>query len=201
MRAYPRPGVSSSDLAQEKTRARELFERVSKRLEMDETKANGQARSKVSPIISEDMDMYVEIAKLWQDENLDKTVAALGEALKISNSSASVGQVDVQLLNNLGVLRHLTEQLPDARILYENALIKAAGLGPDVGEGMSTSILYNLARVYEDQGEDGLAKDAYEKLLSRHPEYVDGKLSFQLLFQHELDKPFSSQNTASSNAH
>lgn len=178
MRAYPRPGVSSSDLAQEKTRARELFERVSKRLEMDETKANGQARSKVSPIISEDMDMYVEIAKLWQDENLDKTVAALGEALKISNSSASVGQVDVQLLNNLGVLRHLTEQLPDARILYENALIKAAGLGPDTGEGMSTSILYNLARVYEDQGEDGLAKDAYEKLLSRHPEYVDGKLSF-----------------------
>ncbi|PBK75995.1 TPR-like protein [Armillaria solidipes] len=176
LRAYPRPGVSSSDLAQEKTRARELFERVSKRLEMDETKANGQARSKVSPIISEDMDMYVEIAKLWQDENLDKTVAALGEALKISNSSSSVGQVDVQLLNNLGVLRHLTEQLPDARILYENALIKAAGLGPDIGEGMSTSILYNLARVYEDQGEDGLAKDAYEKLLSRHPEYVDAKI-------------------------
>ncbi|KAK0469470.1 RNA polymerase II-associated protein [Desarmillaria tabescens] len=176
LRAYPRPGVSSSDLAQEKARARELFERVSKRLEIDGTKANGQVRPKVSPIISEDMDMYVEIAKLWQDENLDKTVVALGEALKISSSSASVGQVDVQLLNNLGVLRHLTGQLPDARTLYENALIKAAGLGPDVGEGMSTSILYNLARVYEDQGEDELAKDAYEKLLSRHPEYVDAKI-------------------------
>ncbi len=128
LRAYPRLASRAQILAQEEERcARELFERVSKRLEMDETKANGQARSKVSPIISEDMDMYVEIAKLWQDENLDKTVAALGEALKISNSSASVGQVDVQLLNNLGVLRHLTEQLPDARILYENALIKAAG--------------------------------------------------------------------------
>ncbi len=51
-------------------------------------------------------------------------------------------------------------------------------LGPDTGEGMSTSILYNLCPSLRDQGEDGLAKDAYEKLLSRHPEYVDGKLSF-----------------------
>ena len=35
-------------------------------------------------------------------------------------------------------------------------------------KGLST-VLYNFARVYEVEGEDDLAKDAYEKLLSRHP--------------------------------
>jgi RNA polymerase-associated protein CTR9 len=39
---------------------------------------------------------------------------------------------------------------------------------------MSTTILYNLARIYEDQGEISMAKEAFDKLLSQHPEYVDG---------------------------
>jgi RNA polymerase-associated protein CTR9 len=40
---------------------------------------------------------------------------------------------------------------------------------------MSTSMLYNLARVYEDGGDVAMAKEAYDKLLARHPEYVDGE--------------------------
>lgn len=43
--------------------------------------------------------------------------------------------------------------------------------------------MYNLARAYEDQGEVSLAKEAFEKLVSRHPEYIDGGYySFQLPF-------------------
>jgi RNA polymerase-associated protein CTR9 len=38
-------------------------------------------------------------------------------------------------------------------------------------------MLYNLARVYEDAGDGVMAKEAYDKLLSRHPEYVDGRLA------------------------
>ena len=47
----------------------------------------------------------------------------------------------------------------------------------DVGtsfDGVSTTILYNLARVYEDGDDVDMARAAYEKLLTRHPEYVDG---------------------------
>ncbi|KAJ3576752.1 hypothetical protein NP233_g216 [Leucocoprinus birnbaumii] len=173
LRAHPRPGVSSADMAQEKIRARDLFERVGKSIELDEVRTNGQPPSRASRAILDDMDMHAEIARLWQGENIDRMGKALKEALRISEST---GKVDPRLLNNLGVLQHLEGSLPSARNMYETALTTAAGLSMDISEAMSTSILYNLARVYEDQGEEGLAKEAYEKLLSRHPEYVDAKI-------------------------
>ena len=171
LRASPRPGVSSSDVAQERARARELFERVCKGLEIDDARMNGHGPSKVSRIIGEDMDMHAEIARLWQGENLDRMGKALKEALRISEGT---GRVNPRLLNNLGVLQHLENNVNEARSLYESALTNAASLDPSIGEGLSTTMLYNLARVYEDIGEDTLAKEAYSKLLSRHPEYVDG---------------------------
>ena len=58
--------------------------------------------------------------------------------------------------------------------MYETALTEASAIEGSAGEGMATTILYNLARVYEDQGETNLAKEAYDKLLARHPEYTDG---------------------------
>ncbi|TFK54552.1 RNA polymerase II-associated protein [Heliocybe sulcata] len=178
IRSHQRPGVSSSDMAKEKASARELFDRVAKELHLyeDQLAVNGHANQALPRSlrdIKDDMDMHAEVARLWQEDNLDRTARALHEALRISEST---GQVDPRLLNNLGSLHHLDGRLQEARLAYERALTSAAGLAPDVGEGMSTSILYNLARAYEDEGDEQLAKDAYEKLLTRHPEYVDAKI-------------------------
>ncbi|KAF4620607.1 hypothetical protein D9613_000259 [Agrocybe pediades] len=173
LRAYPRPGVSSSDVAQEKTRARELYDRVSKAIELDDLRTNGKTASRVSRGIAEDVEMHTEIARLWQEESLERMGKALKEALRISQAS---GDVDPRLTNNIGVLHHLERRLPDARAMYENALMSAGSLSGDLAEGLSTTALYNLARVYEDEGEETLAKDAYEKLVSRHPEYIDAKI-------------------------
>lgn len=178
LRAHSRPGVSSSDQAQEKLRARELFERVSKALSLPEqthVSLNGHAHSltRTQRKISEDVHVHTEIARLWYDEDLGRVDRALQEALRISEST---GKVDPRLLNNLGVLQYFDSRFDQARVLYERALTDATGLDTAVGENMSTSILYNLARAYEAQGEDTMAKDAYDKLLSRHPEYVDGKI-------------------------
>ena len=171
LRAHPRPGVSSSDIAQERAKARELFDRVSKGIEMEDVRTNGPAQTKVLRTIADDMEMHAEIARLWQEESLDRMGKALKEALRISEAA---GKVDPCLTNNIGALHHLEADFTVARALYEKALTSATSLGIEVGEGISTSILYNLARVYEDQGEESLARDAYDKLVSRHPEYVDG---------------------------
>ncbi|PFH49770.1 hypothetical protein AMATHDRAFT_76029 [Amanita thiersii Skay4041] len=173
LRAYPRPGVSSADAVQERARARDLFDRVLKGLEIDDVRMNGQGPSRVQRIIGDDMDMHAEIARLWQGESLDRMGKALKEALRISEAT---GKVDPRLLNNLGVLQHTENNLQEARSMYESALTNAASLDPSIGEGLSTTILYNLARAYEELGEDTLAKEAYDKLLSRHPEYVDAKI-------------------------
>ncbi|KAJ6465111.1 RNA polymerase II-associated protein [Mycena vitilis] len=173
LRAYPRPGVSSSDVAQERTKARELFDRITKVLEVEDARTNGHGPRPVSRSIRNDVDMHAEIARLWQGENLDRVGKSLKEALRISEAS---GQPDPRLLNNLGALQHLDGKFADARELYESALTGTTGLASEVAEAMSTSILYNLARVYEEEGREDMAKDAYEKLLLRHPEYVDAKI-------------------------
>lgn len=200
LRAHPRPGVSSSDVAQERTKARELFDRVTKSLEIDDVRLNGQAITRPSRAIADDMEMHAEIARLWQYESLERMGKALREALRISES---MGLVDPRLLNNLAALSHLEDRLPEARALYEQSLVSASGLGGEAGEAMSTTILYNLARVYEDQGEESLARDAYDKLISRHPEYVDAKIRQAQMFSsinrhneaHELLKQcLASQN-------
>lgn len=118
--------------------------------------------------------MHIEIARLWQDDNIDRMRKALQDALQISEAYA---KIDPSLLNNLAVLAHLQGNLTDAQSMYTKALTSAASLELDKKESVSTSILYNLARVYEDQGEEELAKEAYDKLLVRHPEYVDGMFS------------------------
>ena len=172
LRGHPRLGTSSSDALQDRARAREAFDRVSKTIELEDVRNGGnQALSRAARSVIEDLDMHIEIARLWQGENLERMGRSLNDALRISKTR---GQVDPRLLNNLGALQHLENNLAEARTLYESALTSASSLPAEAGENMSISILYNLARVYEDAGDDARATDAYEKLLSRHPEYVDG---------------------------
>lgn len=171
LRAFPRPGVSSSDVTTERARARELYDKICKAIEADETPATVQIPRRVSRSVASDQDMHIEIARLWQGEsNLDRTGKALREAMKLAEAS---GRVDPKILNNIGVLQHMEGKHAEARALYEGSLTKAAQMGP-AGDGISTTMLFNLARVYEDQGDEVFAKDAYDKLLSRHPEYIDG---------------------------
>jgi len=181
LRAFPRPGVSSSDIAQEKARARSLFDRVAKGLEI-EMGVNGS--SKATQSLADDVEMHIEVSRLWQGENMDRMGKAMKEALRVSQAA---GETNPRLVNNIAVLHHLEGNLSDARIMYEHALTNATTLPVENAEGLSTTVLYNLARVYEDQGEESLAKDAYDKLLSRHPEYIDGEQS-QLAFQEQILK-------------
>ncbi|KAI0032889.1 hypothetical protein K488DRAFT_70271 [Vararia minispora EC-137] len=173
LRMHPRTGLSSSELAQERIKARELFEGVLKAVDAaDAPHANGHANGNAAPPVSralrDDAEMYVEIARLWRGESLEKTARMLRLAAR--------ERTEPRLANDLAVLAHLEGRASDARTMYESALTAASGLGGEEGEGAATTILYNLARAYEDVGEEERAREAYEKLLGRHPEYVDAKV-------------------------
>ncbi|KAH8118914.1 TPR-like protein [Phellopilus nigrolimitatus] len=189
LRAYPRPGVSSADAAIERQKARDLFEHVLKALDFPgSVSVNGNtpharsnseayAHRKAVANFGDDVELLVEVARLWQDENRPRMRRVLEEAVRIVEARANAGGTgDPRLQNNFAVLRHLDGELTEARTMYETALTEATAVGGAVGETMATTILYNLARVYEDEGEVGIAKDAYDKLLSRHPEYADAKV-------------------------
>lgn len=176
LRSHPRPGISNADQATESARARELFDHVCRTLRLPEnshSSMNGHAPHLNASArgIAEDKELHIEISKLWQGESMERLERALKEASRLSEQR---GQIDPRLINNLAVLPHLEGNFSAARLLYETALMHASNLANGSAEGMSTTILYNLARVYEDQGEEIMAKDAYDKLLARHPEYIDG---------------------------
>jgi RNA polymerase-associated protein CTR9 len=169
LRAYPRPALSSADTEQERQRAKELYERVVKLL--DAPSSNLQD-AKIPRNLGDDFDMYIEIARLWQSDNFDRATKALSDAIRIR--TAAGGTAPPRVLNNLGVIKHMEGDVSGARELYEQAVPHAMALDTDEGEAAATSILYNLARAYEDQGESSLAREAYGRLLARHPEYIDG---------------------------
>jgi RNA polymerase-associated protein CTR9 len=171
LRTNPRPGVSSTDIANDKKRSREIFDFIARTIDANENQVNEGKFSRNIRNLGDDKDMWIEIARLWQQENPEKTERALKEALRIVESN---GQTEPRIVNNLAVLRHLEGDLELARTMYEDSLASLSSSSEIQMEEVSTTILYNLARVYEAQDNYDLAREAYTKLLSRHPEYVDG---------------------------
>ncbi|KAI6103272.1 hypothetical protein EDD16DRAFT_1715379 [Pisolithus croceorrhizus] len=158
--AHPRPEVLSSDAAQEKH---------------NNTHPNGNTNISTcaAAVTADDLEMHLDIAHLWREEQPEQTVCAFHKALQISEAS---GQIDPWLLNNLGPLQHMDSHLDMAQSMYKAALTKAASIGGSSGEAISTLILYNLARLSEDKEDLVMAKEAYDKLLMHHPEYMDARI-------------------------
>lgn len=179
IRSVPRPGMSTAEIAQAKTSARELYDKVSKTLHLPEAMhvpVNGHVNTltRSHRRTAEDIEMHIEIAKLWFEDDISRVERGLQEALRLSEREKG-GKVDARLVNNIGALQHISGRYDSARSLYERSLMDATSSGSPADENASTTILYNLARLYEDQGDEIAAKNAYEKLLSRHPEYTDGE--------------------------
>ncbi|QRV87479.1 RNA polymerase II-associated protein [Ceratobasidium sp. AG-Ba] len=163
IRALPRRALSATDAAAEQSRAREMFDKVLRMIE------NGAGAGGVAA----DRDMYVEIARLWQKDSADRAAKALTQAAKLA------GAPDARLLNNVAVMRHMENDLAAAKSGYEEAAMVAgsssAGADGDTDD-VVTTILYNLGRLHEDLGDSTMAGEVYDKLLARHPEYVDATL-------------------------
>ncbi|KAG8995767.1 hypothetical protein FRB94_011657 [Tulasnella sp. JGI-2019a] len=164
--ALLRPALSASDAMAERKKARDIFEKILRTLYQQPKNKNIQDRV-------EDADMQIDVARLWQSESIDRATKAYREAVRIQNVA---GVLDPRVSNNLGVMRHLEGDLTAARDAYQDAItIGASSTLPNV-DGIITTIMYNLARVYEEQGDANKAKEAYDKLLGKHPEYIDAKI-------------------------
>ncbi|KAH7117157.1 hypothetical protein B0J11DRAFT_469689 [Dendryphion nanum] len=85
-----------------------------------------------------------------------------------------------QLLNNMGCFQYQNERFAQARDLFTVAL-KACVTAEDRdntidADALVTTISYNLGRTYEAETMFQEAKDTYESLLKRHPDYIDARI-------------------------
>ncbi|KAH7100332.1 hypothetical protein BKA62DRAFT_706704 [Auriculariales sp. MPI-PUGE-AT-0066] len=191
LQAHARPLVSSADLAKGRARARELFDQALRELEnakSEMTKRAGIISGEGMRVrnLGEEVALHVEIARLWSEDpavagltalSADKSSRALSEALRVAQAAgATKDAIYARLLNNVGALKHGEGNFDAAKEAYEEAMSIALSLDPEVGEALQVTILYNMGRASEDNGDTVAAEEVFQKLLSRHPEYVDAKV-------------------------
>lgn len=85
-----------------------------------------------------------------------------------------------QLLSNIGCFEYQVEKYEDAKVTFQaalNACVKLSDKDKQLDtDPLVTSISYNLARAYEASGSLEEAKQVYEGLLTRHPDYTDAQM-------------------------
>ncbi|KAK4704656.1 RNA polymerase-associated protein CTR9, partial [Phenoliferia sp. Uapishka_3] len=196
---------SIADSSAERQKAKELYEQVLRLFAAgkDPTESNRAiSLSARTREISHDPDLFIEIAKLWSDENsLDRSLQAYRQSAQIRREAAvdedgeeTEGSVPAPILNNIGVLEYQKGDLVSAQTRFEAALgevghavSQAGGVISDEVDAVLTAVTYNLGVIYEAIGDPEKAKDAFGQILARHSEYVDAKARLALIAMKSRD--------------
>jgi RNA polymerase-associated protein CTR9 len=126
--------------------------------------------------IGTDADVFLDLAKLWQDESLEKTIAAYETAVSMASDKEQDGPVDlrnVKLSSNLGAMFQAQGNVDTAERMYQEALQKLASEEGKEAEVLKTESAYNLGRAYEEGGEVVKASQWYQDVLRQHPEHME----------------------------
>lgn len=126
-----------------------------------------------------DADIFVDLARLWQDESLEKTIGCYQTAVSITtdeNGDKAVDHRSVKLASNLGALFQLQGNVETAERMYQEALAKVASEEGKDAETIKTILAYNLARAYEEEGDVVKASQWYRDVLRQHPEHMESKV-------------------------
>lgn len=175
--AHEHPGLSDVERAADRSRARATFDRVQQMIDADAKSAvvvdaTGGPSSAISRDVAADEELFVDMAKAWHGESLERTAKAYRSAARARKDAGR--PESPALLNNLGALAMLDGDAATAQGFFEDALTKAAGLDNAALSQQKTTILYNLGRAYEGQGMTAEADNAYRQILNVHPEYPEG---------------------------
>ena len=86
---------------------------------------------------------------------MENAIQAYEQAVILLKKRMGTSSPDPQTINNIAALHHIDGGIESARALYEEALgeLAASGTDDDANDAASTTVHYNLARVYEDADE------------------------------------------------
>ncbi|KAG0144668.1 hypothetical protein CROQUDRAFT_47010 [Cronartium quercuum f. sp. fusiforme G11] len=182
---------SSTEAAAEKIKARDLYEQITRLFATRIKKANASADDPgfMPPRIREvasDPDLYIDIARLSTDIDIGRALKGYSQSLTVRKDLEK--PIPAMLFNNIGVLDWKNGNLREAQEQIECALAATASavvgdeMERETNERAAVCMLYNLGVVCEDSGDKDKSKDIYERILLRHPEYVDAKARLALMY-------------------
>lgn len=180
---------SKTEAEQERTTAKDLYDQIT-RMFATRVKRPGATteggETMVPPRIADvmrDPELYVDVARLAGESDVNRALKGYRESLLAREGNGL--PVPAALLNNIGVLEWRKGELESAQDHIQRALTEGTADAeandddPQFREGVTISMLYNLGAVSEELGNLDQAKAVYERLLERHPEYVDGRFSIR----------------------
>ncbi|KAK4687282.1 RNA polymerase-associated protein CTR9, partial [Tremellales sp. Uapishka_1] len=182
--AYPHPGMGAEEVLKNRTTARNMLTELHTLVTAAETNEDLAKLRKVG----EDSDIFVELAGLWQEESLEKSISAYQTAVSIKAAASSAATeekpldlTEVRMSNNLGALFQLQGNVETAERMFQESLQKLAADDGKTAEVLKTVLAYNLARAYEEGGEVIKAAQWYRDVLRQHPEHMESKVRLALL--------------------
>lgn len=169
---YPHPGMKDDEIAKNRTTARNMLSELhtlvsSASTDEDWAKLRG---------IGSDADIFVDLAKMWQEESLEKAIGAYQTAVTMTNDDEDASTVDhraIKISSNLGALYQIQGNVETAERMYQEALSKVAEDNSSKAEVLKTVLAYNLARAYEAGGDVVKASQWYRDVLRQHPEHME----------------------------
>ena len=131
---------------------------------------------KVTEQIPDDVEAWIELAQILEQNDMAGALAAYGTAIKILQEKVQV-EIPPEILNNVAALHFRLNNLPEAAKNYELSLERCRtefqNREESYYESIATTIHYNTARLYEAQNESEKAVKEYKDILREHPNYID----------------------------
>ncbi|MBW0467504.1 hypothetical protein O181_007219 [Austropuccinia psidii MF-1] len=193
--------TSSTEAATEKVKARELYDQITRLFATRINQSSANDDQGIIPprirAVSCDPDLYIDIARLLSDIDINQALKAYQQSLTVRQDLDK--SIPAMLLNNIGVLEWKNGHLSEAQERIESALATTASavVGDEaereINERTAVCMLFNLGVVCEQANDVDKARDIYERILLRHPEYVDAKARLSLM--HLATKNFDKTNT------
>ncbi|XP_068143351.1 RNA polymerase-associated protein CTR9 homolog [Drosophila tropicalis] len=130
---------------------------------------------KVTEQFPEDIEAWIELAQILEQNDLQASLNAYGTASSILRDKAKY-EIPAEIQNNVASLHYRLGNLKMAKDTLESALQHATSeMDKDVKyyESIQVTMKYNLARLNEAMSSYDVADKLYKEILREHPNYID----------------------------
>ncbi|EDW69381.1 RNA polymerase-associated protein CTR9 homolog [Drosophila virilis] len=130
---------------------------------------------KVTEQFPEDIEAWIELAQILEQNDLQASLNAYGTASSILRDKAKY-EIPAEIQNNVASLHYRLGNLKLAKDTLESALKHASSeMDKDVKyyESIQVTMKYNLARLNEAMSSFDVADKLYKEILKEHPNYID----------------------------
>lgn len=138
-----------------------------------------QYLKKVTTMTPDDVEAWIELAQILEQNDCPGSLAAYETAIKIFKEKVQMDDIPPEILNNVAALHYRMNNLTEAKKYYEQSLQRCRS-EVEVNEAqsgyyssISTTINYNMARLFESLNESEQAVREYKDILREHPNYID----------------------------